>query len=104
MILKGLMLAASETVAITLEWAMLELVCHPHVMQRLQSELDASFEGISGHMDEGIATQLPYLQVSTIHPKLCNINLHNVTHSLIPQNPRKWILSQFSPLYHVICR
>ena len=66
MILKGLILAASDTVATTLEWAMLELVRHPHVMQRLQSELDASFEGMSGDMDEGIATQLPFLQVSTI--------------------------------------
>ena len=65
MILKGLILAASDTVATTLEWAMLELVRHPHVMQRLQSELDASFEGMSGDMDEGIATQLPFLQVST---------------------------------------
>ena len=24
-----------------------------------------------------------------VHPKLCNINLHNVTHSLISQNPRE---------------
>ena len=30
------------------------------------NKFDASVEGISGHMDEGIATQLPYLQVSTI--------------------------------------
>ena len=27
--------------------------------------------------------------VSLVHPKLCNINLHNVTRSLIPQNPRE---------------
>ena len=26
---------------------------------------------------------------NVIHPKLCNINLHNVTHSLISQNPRE---------------
>jgi hypothetical protein len=24
-----------------------------------------------------------------VHPKLCNINIHNVTHSLISRNPRK---------------
>ena len=24
-----------------------------------------------------------------LHPKLCNINLHNITHSLISQNPRE---------------
>ena len=27
-----------------------------------------------------------------IHPKLRNINLHNITHSLISQNPREWVL------------
>ena len=26
-----------------------------------------------------------------IHPKLCNINLHNVTHSMISQNPTEWL-------------
>ena len=26
-----------------------------------------------------------------LHPKLHNINLHNVTHSLISQNPREWM-------------
>ena len=40
------MLAASDTVKITLEWATLELFRHPHVVQRLQSELDASGERI----------------------------------------------------------
>jgi hypothetical protein len=56
------MLAASDTVVITLEWAMLELFRHLHVMQRLQFELDASgerieqiervsVEEISGHME-----------------------------------------------------
>ena len=34
-----------------------------------------------------------------IHPKLCNINLHNVTHSLISQNPRdRMFIVQFSLL------
>ena len=26
-----------------------------------------------------------------VHPKLRNINLHNVTHSLISPNPREWM-------------
>ena len=26
-----------------------------------------------------------------IHPKLCNINLHDVTHSMISQNPTEWL-------------
>ena len=36
---------------------------------------------------------------SPIHPKLYNINLHNVTHSLISQNPReRMFVVQISPL------
>ena len=48
-----------------------------------------------------------------IHPKLRNINPHNVTHSLISRNPRERIFvvqisllivtPHFSPLYHEIC-
>ena len=42
-----------------------------------------------------------------LHPKLHNINLHNITHSLISRNPREWmcvvqisLLIITSPLYH----
>jgi hypothetical protein len=31
-----------------------------------------------------------YMRVC-IHPKLHNINLHNITHSLISRNPREWM-------------
>ena len=27
-----------------------------------------------------------------LHPKLRNINLHNITHSLISQNPTEWMM------------
>ena len=26
-----------------------------------------------------------------LHPELCNTNLQNITHSLLSQNPRKWM-------------
>jgi hypothetical protein len=29
------------------------------------------------------------IHVPILHPKLCNVNLHNVTHSLISRNPRE---------------
>ena len=35
-----------------------------------------------------------------VHPKLHNINLHNVTHSLMSRNPREWIfVLQISLIY-----
>ena len=33
-----------------------------------------------------------------IHPKICKFNLHNITHSLISQNPRKWMFLVQIPL------
>jgi len=56
-----LLAAGTETIAATLEWALLELVRHPHCMQRLQAELDAQF-GMNGPVEEEEAAQLPYLQ------------------------------------------
>ena len=46
-----------------------------------------------------------------VHPKLCEINLHNVTHSLVYRNLRErmfvvhisLLLSHFSFLYHKNC-
>ena len=57
------MLAGTDTVETTLEWAMLELVRHPSVLQRLQSELDSKLE-LGQHIEEDSASQLPYLQVN----------------------------------------
>lgn len=60
--MKVLLLGGTDTLAITLEWAMLELVRHPNVMQRLQLELDSKLE-VGQHIEEDLASQLPYLQV-----------------------------------------
>jgi hypothetical protein len=40
-----------------------------------------------------ISVNFSTLQTCQIHTKLCNINLHNVTHSLISQNPRDRIFT-----------
>ena len=61
-VLKILLLASSDTIGATLEWAMLELVRHPSAMQRLQSELDSNLE-LGQQIEEAMASQLPYLQV-----------------------------------------
>lgn len=57
-----LLTAGTDTVAATLEWALLELVRHPQVLDRLQKEIDAKC-GMSSQVDEDEAVQLPYLQV-----------------------------------------
>ncbi len=56
------MTAGSDTTAASLEWALLELVRHPVIMERLQAEIDATF-GTLRLLDEDEAAQLPYLQV-----------------------------------------
>ena len=61
-VLKILVVAGTDTIGATLEWAMLELVRHPNVVQRLQSELDSNLE-LGQHLEEDLASQLPYLQV-----------------------------------------
>lgn len=59
---KELLTAGSDTIAATLEWALLELVLHPQCMERLHAEIDAKF-GMLGPVEEEEAAQLPYLQV-----------------------------------------
>lgn len=53
--MKVLVLAGTNTVETTLEWAMLELVRHHSVMQRLQSELDSKLE-LGQHIEEDSAS------------------------------------------------
>jgi len=62
MVWQELLAAGTDTMAATLEWVLLELVCYPQCMQRLQAELDAQF-GMNGPVEEDEAAQLPYLQV-----------------------------------------
>ena len=52
-----------------------------------------------------------HVQPRRVHPKLRNINPHDITHSLISQNPRNRcsqfkfhsLFSHYSPLYHEFC-
>lgn len=66
--MKILLMGGTDIVAITLEWAMLELVRHPNVMQRLQSELDSKLE-LGQHIEEDLANQLPYFQVKELQDR-----------------------------------
>lgn len=61
-LVKELLSAGTDTVAATLEWALLELVRHPQCMERLHAEIDAKF-GMIRSVEEDEAAQLPYLQV-----------------------------------------
>ncbi|KAG0589599.1 hypothetical protein KC19_1G032800 [Ceratodon purpureus] len=70
--LSGLLAAGADTTATTLEWALLELARHPHIMEKLQVEIDAKF-GMVRPVEEDEAAQLPYLQafvkeILRLHP------------------------------------
>ncbi|CAN6693794.1 unnamed protein product [Malus baccata var. baccata] len=64
-IIKGLimviLLAGTDTSAVTLEWAMSNLLNHPRVLQKAKSELDAKV-GKENLVDEPDISKLPYLQ------------------------------------------
>ncbi|XP_062102607.1 cytochrome P450 81Q32-like [Humulus lupulus] len=64
-IIKGfvliLLLAGTDTSAVTLEWAMSNLLNHPHVLQKVKDELDTQV-GQKKLVDESDLSKLPYLQ------------------------------------------
>ncbi|XP_058186615.1 cytochrome P450 81Q32-like [Rhododendron vialii] len=64
-IIKGLIsvmiLAGTDTSAVTLEWAMSFLVNHPQVLQKARAEVDAHV-GLDRLIDEHDLQKLPYLQ------------------------------------------
>ncbi|KAK9949055.1 hypothetical protein M0R45_004601 [Rubus argutus] len=64
-IIKGfimvLLLAGTDTSAVTLEWAMSNLLNHPHVLKKARAELDAHL-GSDCLVDEPDVSKLPYLQ------------------------------------------
>ncbi|TQE12148.1 hypothetical protein C1H46_002218 [Malus baccata] len=64
-IIKGLIMvmlfAGTDTSAVTLEWAMSNLLNHPRVLQKAKSELDAKV-GKENLVDEPDISKLPYLQ------------------------------------------
>ncbi|XP_048335698.1 cytochrome P450 81Q32-like [Ziziphus jujuba] len=64
-IIKGfiliMILAGTDTSAVTLEWAMSNLLNHPHVLEKAKAELDAQI-GQQRLVDESDLSKLPYLQ------------------------------------------
>ncbi|KAF8017347.1 hypothetical protein BT93_H2515 [Corymbia citriodora subsp. variegata] len=64
-IIKGIMLvmisAGTDTSAVTLEWAMSELLNHPHALKKATKELDTKI-GKQQLVDEANVSELPYLQ------------------------------------------
>ncbi|XP_062004033.1 cytochrome P450 81E8-like [Rosa rugosa] len=64
-IIKGiivvLLLAGTDTSAVTLEWAMSNLLNHPHVLKKARAELDSHL-GPDRVVDEPDVPKLPYLQ------------------------------------------
>ncbi|EOA28995.1 hypothetical protein CARUB_v10025246mg, partial [Capsella rubella] len=63
--LKGIIvvmiIAGSETIAWTLEWAMMNLLNHPEVLKKARTEIDSKI-GFDRLIDESDTTNLPYLQ------------------------------------------
>ncbi|KAG0583247.1 hypothetical protein KC19_3G120800 [Ceratodon purpureus] len=53
-------LAGTDTPSVTTEWILAELLCHPEVMHRLQSDLDR-IVGTDRHVRESDLPNLPYL-------------------------------------------
>ncbi|KAI5062481.1 hypothetical protein GOP47_0023020 [Adiantum capillus-veneris] len=57
--------AGTDTTAVTNEWAMVQLLRHPHVMCKLQEELD-NVVGKERALDEADLRNLPYLRCVTM--------------------------------------
>ncbi|XP_028787256.1 3,9-dihydroxypterocarpan 6A-monooxygenase-like [Neltuma alba] len=67
-----LFMAGTDTSALTTEWALAELINHPHVMEKARQEID-SVVGTSRIVEESDIVKLPYLQAIVketlrIHP------------------------------------
>ncbi|XP_015890251.2 cytochrome P450 81Q32 [Ziziphus jujuba] len=56
-----MIMAGTETSAVTVEWAMSNLLNHPHILQKAKAELDAQV-GQHQLVDESDLSKLPYLQ------------------------------------------
>uniref|UniRef100_A0A1J3DDV8 Cytochrome P450 81F1 n=1 Tax=Noccaea caerulescens TaxID=107243 RepID=A0A1J3DDV8_NOCCA len=70
-----MMLAGTETSAVTLEWAMTNLLKYPQVLEKARSEIDEKI-GKDRLIDEPDIADLPYLQ-----------NVVNETFRLFPVAP-----------------
>jgi len=71
--------AGSDTIAITVEWAMAELLRNPSTMARVRVELDSAF-GSKATVEEPDAASLPYLQAVVKEA----MRLHPVAPILLP--------------------
>ncbi|CAK9228941.1 unnamed protein product [Sphagnum troendelagicum] len=79
-VILDMLVAGTDTVSITLEWAIAELLCHPHCAKELQAELD-EVVGKDRIVTESDIPNLPYLnavlkEVLRLYPPLPL----NVTH------------------------
>ncbi|PAN35749.1 hypothetical protein PAHAL_6G231300 [Panicum hallii] len=71
--------AGSDTIAITVEWAMAELLRNPSTMAKVRAELDGAF-GSKETVEEPDAASLPYLQAVVKEA----MRLHPVAPILLP--------------------
>lgn len=77
-----MMLAGTETSAVTLEWAMTNLVKHPEVLEKARAEIDEKI-GKDRLIDEPDVAVLPYLQNVVSE----TFRLFPVAPFLIPRRP-----------------
>nr|AFK43950.1 unknown [Medicago truncatula] len=60
-LIQGMLLAGTDTSAVTIEWVMSELLNHPEVLKKAKEELDTQI-GKNKLVDEQDLSKLPYLQ------------------------------------------
>ncbi|WJX28030.1 hypothetical protein P8452_16797 [Trifolium repens] len=60
-LIQGMLLAGTDTSAVTIEWVMSELLNHPEVLNKAKEELDTQI-GKNKLIDEQDLSKLPYLQ------------------------------------------
>ncbi|XP_010472320.1 PREDICTED: cytochrome P450 81D11-like [Camelina sativa] len=74
--------AGSETIAWTLEWAMLNLLNHPEVLKKVRAEIDTKI-GFDRLIDEPDTINLPYLQMIVLE----TLRFYPVAPTLDPHMP-----------------
>ncbi|CAO2188526.1 unnamed protein product [Urochloa humidicola] len=80
-ILFDVFVAGSDTIAITVEWAMAELLRHPSAMAKARAELDGALSGNKQEaVEEADVARLPYLQAVVKEA----MRLHPVAPLLLP--------------------